>query len=113
MKETKKSLVETAPELKEEKSINSIPRMDFDNVDMVNETLFCAFHPDGLGEDETIDERFMALFTVFLASVGWTEAEYWAVIHEREHKCPTCGSLQDEEEEALLAEETDLNKSKN
>jgi hypothetical protein len=115
MDDNKKTLIETAPSLEEKEAetlTNSIPKMAFEDVDMVNDVLFSAFHPDGLEEDEQVNDRFLALFTVFLAAVGWTEAEYWEVIHERQHTCPHCGSMQDEKEEELVAK-ADPNKKKN
>jgi hypothetical protein len=116
MKDTKKSVVETLPEPKEEKLINSIPKMDFDSLEVVHNALIYAFHPDGLEEDEDVDDRLITLFTIFLASVGWSEEEYWEAIHAHEHICPNCGSHQDEDEfdeEEIMMEEAEFNKSKN
>jgi hypothetical protein len=68
-----------------------IEKMDFESVDNVHSALLFAFHPEELGEDEFFDDRFMALWHIFLASVGWTDDEFWSEYKSRPHNCPSCG----------------------
>ncbi len=74
-----------------------IEKMDYDGIDSVHDALCFAFYPDGISEDEDLDDRFMALWTLFLASVGWTEDEYWKEYHSRPRHCHGCGSLMDKD----------------
>jgi hypothetical protein len=68
-----------------------IQKMDFDGAELVHNGLFAGFHPDGLEEDEEIDSRFLALWNLFLASVGWSNDEFWAEHEERYHaECSQC-----------------------
>lgn len=77
--------------------LSIIEKMDFENVDMVQDVLFCAFHPDELGEDDQLDDRYMALWHIFLVSVGWTDNEYWEEFKSRPRKCPGCGEMMDKD----------------
>ena len=63
--------------------------MSFEQVDNFQYALLFAFHPDGLEEDEDIDERFLAIWTIFLSMSGWTNDEYWQHFDEN-HKCEEC-----------------------
>jgi hypothetical protein len=76
-----------------------IEKMSFERVDAVQDALGFAFHPDELDEDDELDERYLALWHVFLATVGWTDNEYWAEYKSRSHlrNCPDCGKLMDKE----------------
>lgn len=70
-----------------------IEKMDFESVDDVHSALLFSFHPTPLEDDEMLDDRFVALWILFLASVGWTEDEFWVEYKSRSHdKCPKCGS---------------------
>jgi hypothetical protein len=64
--------------------------MDFEGVDMFFDGVFAAFHREGLDGDEMTDPRFIALWTLFLASVGWTEEEFWEEQEHFNHSCPKC-----------------------
>lgn len=70
-----------------------IEKMDFEYIDAFHDAICYAFHPNGIGEDEPLDDRFMALWTIFLYSVGWTEEEFWE--EYRIHfprKCEKCAA---------------------
>ena len=69
-------------------------------MDFVQDALFIAFHPHEVDE-EGPDERYLALWTLFLASVGWTDHEYWAEWQSRPHPCNDCGETHDEDDENL------------
>ena len=67
-----------------------IEKMDFDSIDNIHGALLFAFHPEELGDDEDFDDRFIALWHIFLATVGWTDDEFWAEYKSRSHQCPKC-----------------------
>lgn len=73
-----------------------IKKISFENVDFVFDALSSAFHPDGVHEDEGPDAKFYALWTLFLASAGWTEAEYWEEFENKPHICPECEKMSSE-----------------
>ena len=85
-----------------------IKKMDYDGVDAVHDALGYAFHPDGVDDDEGLDDRFMALWTIFLSSVGWNEEDYWDEYKSRPNKC-ICNKCV---EEKALAEESAEDKPK-
>lgn len=72
-----------------------IEKMDFDDIDSVQDILYYAFHQDRCDED--LDTRFLAIWNIFLSCVGWTEDEYFAVLNERKknHVCEGCKAKQD------------------
>ena len=77
--------------------------MHFDNVDLVNDALNIAFHPNGFeddesADDESADDRLISLFTIFLQLVGWSEEEYWDEVRSRHNNCPHCKENNDEAE---------------
>ncbi len=80
------SLIEELPPPPEMKQFSM---MDFEGVYMVFDSLYMAFHPNGEGEDD-VDNRFLALWTLFLASVNWTEDQFWDTLDSHEHTCPDC-----------------------
>jgi hypothetical protein len=89
-----------------------VEKMDFEDVDMVQDTLFVAFHPDPdeIGEDGELDNRYLALWHIFLTSVGWTDAEYWQEYKTRPHHCPDCGELTDCDGDHVDEEDLELPK---
>jgi hypothetical protein len=76
-----------------------IEKMSFEDVDVVFDVLHDVFHPNGLDEDkdEHPDARFLALWTLFLSSVGWTDDEYWEEWKSRPHHCHDCGAQIDKD----------------
>lgn len=58
--------------------------MDFKNALMVYEALMSAFHtPEEIEkEDWVADDRFDALFTLFLVSVGWDMDEFFDALDD-------------------------------
>ena len=72
-----------------------IEKMDFECVDAFNDALNFAFYPDGIDDDEDLDVRFLALWHLFLSSVGWTEDEFWETYKSRPCKCGKCGVQMD------------------
>lgn len=66
-------------------------RMDFDSVYGVFDSLHYAFHPNGIG-DEGVNDKCRALFVLFLASVNWTENEFWDEMdaQSEHHQCDSC-----------------------
>jgi len=98
----KRSIIEVVPELTEQPVVSNNGRMDFGNVDCVFNSLIRAFHPNGL-ENEDTDDRFIALWTLFLNCGGWTEEEFWAEFHRRDEEniCMECGESLDENGEHL------------
>jgi hypothetical protein len=91
-----------------------IEKLEFEKVDAVFDALHYAFiTEEDMEEERDIDSRFLALWNIFLASVGWTEDQYWAE-HKKQHSCPKCSAeaneLADDEELDLLPkkEATDL-----
>jgi hypothetical protein len=85
-----------------------IKKMEFEGVDAVHDALFFAFHPTEIDDDEDLDDRFMALWTLFLAAVGWNEEDYWDEYRSRPNKC-ICSKCA---EEKALAEKSVEDKSK-
>jgi hypothetical protein len=87
-------------------------KFDFEGVEFIHDALCFAFYPDGLEDDEELDNRFLALWGMCLATAGWDEGEFWDELHERRHneKCPECGSPM---EEILPTEETSTDKKPN
>ena len=85
------------------KNVAIIDKMDFESVDDVFSSLFGAFHPNGIqGEEDHADPKFIALWTLFLASVGWTEEEYWAEEENHVHTCEKCKAEMGEPDEEEL-----------
>lgn len=54
-------------------------KIPLEEVEHVFGALISAFHPDDIGEDGP-DQRFLALWTLFLQCAGWNEDEYWDAI---------------------------------
>ena len=99
----KKLLIENLSE-----NITLIQKVEFEAVDEVFNALDFAFHPEGFEDDP--DERFLALWRLFLISAGWCEDDYWMELEYRHHKCDKC-----KEKEALEksnAENSDKNPEK-
>jgi hypothetical protein len=82
-----------------------IEKMDFDKVNAVQDALLFAFHPEELGEEDQLDSRYLALWNIFLASVGWTEDEFWEEFKARPNHCPDCGKLTDADGDHLDEED--------
>jgi hypothetical protein len=59
--------------------------------------LFYAFGDEESADD--VDPREIALFTLFLASVGWTEDEFWQASEEAGEMCPDCEKEKEKEKE--------------
>lgn len=75
-----------------------IEKMDYEGIDAFHDALCFAFYPDGIkDDDEDLDVRFLALWNIFLSSVGWTEDEYWDAYKLRPRHCPDCGTLMDKD----------------
>jgi len=90
-----------------------IEKMDFDKVNAVQHALGYAFIPEDLGENDNIDNRFFALWHIFLVTVGWTEDEYWAAHKAQDHNhCPDCGAPTDEDGEHGDGDDEEINKLK-
>jgi hypothetical protein len=72
-----------------------IEKMDFDNIDSVQDVLYCVFHHHK--NDDDLDPRFLAIWNIFLSCVGWTEDEYFATLKERHenHVCDACKNEQE------------------
>jgi hypothetical protein len=72
-----------------------IEKMDFDDIDSVQDTLYYVFHQN----DDNLDPRFLALWTMFLVSVGWTEDEYFNELKNRRenYTCDDCKTKQEQE----------------
>lgn len=91
-----------------------IERAPWEDVDFLFDALFNLFHPDGLKEDEEGPcDKFMAHWTLILASVGWTEKEFWVEGDARreaakaEGTCPDCGEeIHDDEDDLELPSTT-------
>jgi hypothetical protein len=79
-----------------------VEKFPFEDVDFVFDGLFNAFHPDGINkdDDEGPDPRFLALWTLFLASAGWTEDEYWTEQKQHDYECEKCAAERKAAEEA-------------
>lgn len=109
----KTSIVEVEiPKVSEDKHEDAqSDRMDFECVDAYFDGLHFAFHPDGFEDDHDIDLRCLSLWTLFLASVGWTEEEYWETVAERQeaHQCPSCA--EEKAAEKALAEKASKEKA--
>lgn len=86
---TAKSIVEIVP--------TPITKLDFEGVDAVHSALCFAFMPNGLGEEDILDDKFLALWTLFLVSAGWSEDEYWEEYENHPSFCQDCGEELDEE----------------
>lgn len=67
--------------------MKNIVKMSFEQVDSVCDALHYAFHPRGIAEDDGIDERLLALWTIFLSYSGWTEEEYWDAENKNRENC--------------------------
>lgn len=72
-------------------NLTVIQKMSYEGIDAVHDALCFAFYPDGIDEDEMLDDRFMAIWNIFLASVGWNEEDYWDKHRTYNHHCPDCG----------------------
>lgn len=81
-----------------------IRKMSFDQVDQVFESLDYSFHPKGVAEGEQLDDRFNALWTIFLSYSGWSEEEYWEAKRE-DCECEVCEA--EKEDEAEVKAKTD------
>lgn len=80
----KKLIIENLSE-----TMTLVQKADFEAVDNVFEALDMVFHPDGI--DDEPDERFLALWRLFLVSVGWIEDDFWFELDfRRNHKCDKC-----------------------
>lgn len=79
-----------------------IKRIPFESVDFVFDALHDAFHPNGL-ENKEPDTKFLALWNLFLHTVGWTDEEYW---DEYDSHCGVCGKRLPAEETKMPAEPT-------
>jgi hypothetical protein len=91
----------------------TIVKMDFELVEDVFFTIHHAFHPNGFDNGEEVDDRFVALWHLFLFTTGWTEDEFWATSKEHEHTCPDCGApIDDDDEDDLELPEVSEAKSK-
>jgi hypothetical protein len=74
------TLKKAAANKNSDRQYSVIERMDFDLINDVCSELYFAFHANQPEEeDEDVDPRFLAVWGVFLATVGWTEEEYWEV----------------------------------
>lgn len=93
------SIIENLPPPPE--TMSHATDMDFDDVYMVFDALYGAFHHDTELPEGDVDNRFVALWTLFLASVGWSEDLFWNTLDGHEHTCPECRK---EQEEARAAE---------
>jgi hypothetical protein len=82
-------------------------KMRFDEVNAVFDVLHYAFHPEGYTEEEGLDNRMLALWNMFLCSVGWTEEEYWETLenscecedHEHNHEEENDEELEDNDQQ--------------
>lgn len=79
--------------IKSDVDLKILKRASFDQVHKVCTSLFDAFHPEGLGDGEELDERFHSHWILFLHTVGWTEDDYWDEREELEQDgvCLDCG----------------------
>lgn len=57
--------------------MKKVIKMSFDQVNSFFNALDYAFHPRGISKDEGPDDKFIAIWTIFLNFSGWTENEYW------------------------------------
>lgn len=89
----KRLLVENLSE-----NLVAIQKMDFEHVDSVFDVLCHVFHPEGVGNNDP-DERFLALWKMFLVSVGWNEDDYWEEVDFRKDDC-ICPKCKEEQEKA-------------
>jgi len=99
--EPKKSIVEVVKEDVVEEGFTKIKKMDFELVDTFQSTLAFVFFPEGLDvvdDTDDVNDRYLALWHIFLATVGWTDNEYWAEYKVRPHHCHDCGSLIENDE---------------
>lgn len=76
-------------------------KMDFEAVDHVFIALLEAFHPEGAPE-EGADAKFIALWTLFLATSGWEEDEYFTAVENHEYDLTANQSLLEDDEEIAL-----------
>lgn len=81
---------------KTKKQTVSIPKLSFDDLNSIYETLLLVFTNNG--EDE-LDDRFTCLWANTLFVSGWTEEEFLEEIEEHTDLCPNC------QEEHVLTEE--------
>lgn len=72
-----------------------IEKMDYEGLDAFHDALCFAFYPNGIDDEEDLDVRFLALWHIFLSSVGWTEDEFWDEYKSRPRHCHDCGALID------------------
>lgn len=91
-------------EVLDDTMIATIVKMDFEGVEAVFDALNFAFHPAPLMEGDELDRRMLALWNLFLVSVGWSEDEFWDEVNHRdacckEHTCVDCGKSLDEDGE--------------
>lgn len=87
------SIIEELPSLVE---MQKFAMMDFEDVYMVFDTLYTAFHAKSDREEGDVDSRFLALWTLFLHSVNWTEEQFWDTLDNHEHTCADCRKEIDE-----------------
>lgn len=76
-------------------NVKVVEKFNFERIDAVFEALMFAFYPDGY-EDDLFDDRWKALWVLFLNAAGWTEDEYWDYWHEHEehYVCDSCKGKQ-------------------
>jgi len=73
-----------------------VEKADFLGVDAIHDALCFAFYPDGIGDEEEISDKFMALWHISLATLGWTEDEFWEEFNMHRETCPDCGGKMDD-----------------
>ena len=77
--------------------------MDFEAVYSVFDALYSAFHYDTDLPEGDVDGRFVALWTLFLCSVGWNEDLFWETLDSHEHTCSECRKEQEAAEKQKTA----------
>lgn len=93
----KPSIIEVMPPSRKS---SSRPKMAFDDVYLVFDSLYSAFHAGKDIHDGNVDEHFVALWTLFLITAGYTEDEFWALM-DQEHECEHCQTEKVDEETGL------------
>lgn len=79
--------------------------MAFDDAYGVFDALYGAFHNNSNMPEGDVDSRFVALWTLFLASISASEDMFWDTLDsETEHH--TCAECRKEQEEATKKIET-------
>lgn len=85
-----------------------VERAPWEDLDFVFDAIFNLFHGEGLDEDESPSDKFMAHWTLLLATAGWTEKEFWVEAEARrnaakaEGACPDCGEPMDDDNDESL-----------